>query len=66
MELTNKELATLYVKYKKQKKYYKKRQRVSIYDLNHFFECKKCLDLVKLEMQRRGLKKKQAKKLSSF
>ena len=66
MELTNKELANLYMKYKKEKKLYKQKKRLSLYDLNHYFECKKALSLIKLEMHRRGLKKKQAKKLSSF
>jgi len=66
MSLSDKELANLYMKYKKEKKLYKQKRRHSIYDLNHFFECKKALSLIKFEMQQRGLKKKQAKKLSSF
>ncbi|QCR31227.1 hypothetical protein [Lysinibacillus sp. SGAir0095] len=66
MKLTDKELADLYMKYKKEKKLYKQKKRQSLYDLNHFFECKKALSLIKLEMHRRGLKKKHAKKLSSF
>lgn len=66
MNLTDKELANLYMKYKKEKKLYKQKKRQSLYDLNHFFECKKALSLIKLEMHRRGLKKKRAKKLSSF
>ena len=66
MTVTNKELADLYVKYKKEKKLYKQKKRQSLYHLNHYFECKKGLTIVKIEMNRRGLKKKQAKKLSSF
>lgn len=66
MSLTNKELADLYMKYKKEKKLYKQKKRQSLYDLNHYFECKKALSLIKIEMLRRGLKKKHAKKLSSF
>ncbi|KGR77115.1 hypothetical protein CD33_04220 [Ureibacillus sinduriensis BLB-1 = JCM 15800] len=66
MNLTDKELAHLYMKYKKEKKLYKQKKRQSLYDLNHFFECKKALSLIKLEMHRRGLKKKRAKKLCNF
>ena len=66
MELTNKELANLYTKVKKQKKYYKEKHRQSLYDLNKYLEYKECLALIKLEMKRRGLKKKEAKKLSNF
>ncbi len=66
MKLTNKELANLYMKYKKEKKLYKQKQRQSLYDLNHYFECKKFLALIKQEMHRRGLKKKGAKKLCNY
>ena len=64
MEITNKELADLYVKYKHQLKYFKERQ--SFYDLNKYIESKKCLSLVKIEMKKRGLKKKEAKKISNY
>ena len=64
MELKNKELADKYIKYKQQLKYYKQRQ--SLYDLNEYFESKKCLSIVKIEMKKRGLKKKEAKKLSNY
>ena len=64
MKLTNQELATMYIKYKKQLKYYKQRQ--SIYDLNKYIESKKRLSLIKMEMKKRGLKKKEAKKLSNY
>lgn len=63
MELTDKELADMYVKYKQQRKYFK--QGTSIYDLNKYIESKECLAIVKMEMKRRGLKKKEAKKLSN-
>ncbi len=62
MALTNKELADMYIKYKKQQKHFKQRQ--SFYDLNKYIESKKCLSIVKMEMKKRGLKKKEAKKLS--
>ena len=64
MELTNKELSDMYIKYKQQLKYYKQRQ--SLYDLNKYLESKKCLSIVKIEMKKRGLKKKEAKKLSNY
>ena len=66
MKITDKEIATLYVKYKKQKKYYKQKQkeRCSLVDLNHYLEIKKCLSILKIEMSHRGLTKKQAKKIS--
>jgi hypothetical protein len=64
MKLTNQELATMYIKYKKQLEYYKQRQ--SIYDFNKYIESKKCLSLIKMEMKKRGLKKKEAKKLSNY
>ena len=64
MELTNKELADLYIKYKQQLKYYKQKQ--SLYDLDKYLESKKCLTIVKIEMKKRGLKIKKAKKLSDF
>ena len=54
----------MYIKYKQQLKYYKQRQ--SLYDLNKYFESKKCLSIVKIEMKKRGLKKKEAKKLSNY
>jgi hypothetical protein len=64
MKLTNQELATMYIKYKKQLEYYKQRQ--SIYDLNKYIESKKRLSLIKMEMKKRGLKKKEAKELSNY
>ena len=64
MKLTNQELATMYIKYKKQLKYFKQRQ--SLYDLNKYIESKKCLSIIKMEMKKRGLKKKEAKKLSNY
>ena len=64
MKITNKEVAELYIKYKQQLEYFKQRQ--SLYDLNQYIEAKKCLSIIKMEMKRRGLKKKVAKKLSSY
>jgi hypothetical protein len=64
MKLTNQELASMYIKYKKQLKYFKHRQ--SFYDLNKYIESKKCLSIIKMEMKKRGLKKKEAKKLSNY
>lgn len=64
MEFTNQELADMYVRYKKQIKYYKQRQ--SLYDLNKYIESKNYLSIVKMEMKKRGLKKKDAKKLSNY
>ena len=63
-ELTNNELAYLYVTYKRQKKYFKQKQ--SFYDLNKYIESKRCLSKVKMEMKKRGMKKKTAKKISNF
>ena len=57
MKLTNQELASLYIKYKQQLKYYKQRQ--SLYDLNKYVVSKKSLSIVKMEMKKRGLKKKE-------
>ena len=64
MELTNKELADMYIKYKQQVKYYNQSQ--SFYDLNKYLESKKYLSIVKMEMHKRGLKKKEAKKLGNY
>lgn len=64
MAVTNKELADMYVKYKKQVKFYK--DKTSLYDLNKYIESKKYLSIIKLEMKKRGLKKKEAKKLSNY
>ena len=64
MELTNKELADMYIKYKQQVKYYNQSQ--SFYDLNKYLESKKYLSIVKMEMHKRGLKKKEAKKLCNY
>lgn len=64
MELTNKELADMYVKYKQQREHFKQGQ--SFYDLNKYIESKKYLAIVKIEMKKRGLKKKEAKKLSGY
>lgn len=66
MKISDKELATLYIKYKKDKKFYKQKQkeRCSLVQLNHYFEVKKCLSILKIEMSHRGLTKKKAKKLS--
>ena len=64
MELTNEELAYMYIQYKQQLKYFKQRQ--SFYDLNKYIESKKCLSIVKMEMKKRGLKKKEAKKLINY
>lgn len=63
MALTDKELATLYLKYQKEKKLYK--NKTSLYDLNKYLEIKKGLSLIKMEMHKRGLNKKQAKKICS-
>ena len=63
MELTNKELADMYATYKQQLKYFKQGQ--SLYDLNKYIESKKCLSIIKMEMNKRGLKKKEAKKISN-
>ena len=64
MKLNNQELAYLYMKYKQQRKYFKHRQ--SFYDFNKYVESKKYLSVVKMEMKKRGLKKKEAKKLSNY
>ena len=64
MRLTNQELASMYIKYKKQLKYFKQRQ--SFYDLNKYIESKKRLSIIKMEMKKRGLKKKEAKRLSNY
>ena len=64
MELTNKELADMYMKYKQQVKYYKQGQ--SFYDLNKYLENKKYLSIIKMEMHKRGLKKKEAKILANY
>ena len=64
MELTNKELADMYIKYKQQVKYYNQSQ--SFYDLNKYLESKKYLSIIKMEMHKRGLKKKEAKKLGNY
>ena len=64
MELTNKELADMYIKYKQQVKYYNQSQ--SFYDLNKYLERKKYLSIIKMEMHKRGLKKKEAKKLGNY
>jgi len=65
MKISDKELATLYIQYKKQKKYYKeiKKERCSLVELNHYLEIKRCLTMLKVEMSHRGLTKKQAKKM---
>lgn len=65
-EMTNKELANLYVKYKQQRKIFKDRQTRSFYDLNKYLEIKTHLSHIKWEMKKRGLKKKEAKKLSNY
>ncbi len=66
MKISDKELASLYVQYKKRKKFYKQQQkeRGSLIDLNNYLETKKRLTILKLEMNHRGLTKKQAKKIS--
>ena len=61
MALTNKELADMYIKFKQQLNYYKQRQ--SFYDLNKYIESKKCLSIIKMEMKKRGLKKKRGKEI---
>ena len=63
MGITNKELADMYFKYKQQLKHFKQGQ--SLYDLNKYIESKKCLSIIKMEMNKRGLKKKEAKKISN-
>ncbi len=45
MELKNKELADLYIKYKQQLKFYKQKQ--ALYNLDKYLESKKCLTIVK-------------------
>ena len=62
-DITNEKLAYLYITYKRQLQIHKQRQ--SFYDLNKCLEMKKHLSIVKQEMQRRGLKKKVAKKLGN-
>jgi len=66
MNISDKELAILYVKYKKQKKHFKQNQkeRGSLIDLNNYLEIKKRLSILKIEMNNRGITKKQAKKIS--
>ena len=61
--ITNEQLADLYVSYKRKLKVHKQRQ--SIYDLNKCLETKSHLSIVKKEMKNRGLKKKVAKKLGN-
>lgn len=63
MGITNKELADMYVTFKQQLKHFKQGQ--SLYDLNKYIESKKCLSVIKMEMNKRGLKKKEAKKISN-
>ena len=53
----------MYVTYKQQLKHFKQGQ--SLYDLNKYIESKKCLSVIKMEMNKRGLKKKEAKKISN-
>ena len=50
MELTNRELAGVYIKYKHQLKIYKQR-RQSLYDFNKYLEIKESLSVVKMEMK---------------
>lgn len=64
MKLKNKKLLDMYINYKQELKYFKNRQ--SFYDLNKYMEIKKCLSIIKMEMKKRGLKKKDAKKLSNY
>ena len=65
MELTNRELADVYIKYKHQLKIYKQR-RQSLYDLNKYLETKESLSIIKMEMKKRGIKKKEVKKLCNY
>ncbi|KKI91276.1 hypothetical protein WQ54_15755 [Bacillus sp. SA1-12] len=58
--ISNNELVVLYINYKKQLKIYK--QRNSFFDLNKILEIKNYLSLIKWEMKKRGLNKKEAKK----
>ena len=62
MELTNRELASVYIKYKHQLKIYKQRRQL-LYDLNKYLEIKESLSILKMEMKKRGIKKKEVKKL---
>ena len=63
-ELSNKELAYLYVLYKQKQKNINKEQ--SFYELNRYMEVKTYRSIIKSEMKRRGLKKKKANKLGNF
>ena len=65
MELTNRELAGVYIKYKHQLKIYKQR-RQSLYDLNKYLEIKESLSILKMEMKKRGIKKKEVKKFYNY
>lgn len=63
-DLSNEELADLYVNYKQKQKIFKK--RTSFYNLNKYMEMKEYLSCIKWEIKKRGLKKKAAKKLSNY
>lgn len=57
------QLAELYMLYRSRKKAYKEMQSSSLANLDAYLSCKKSLQLVKLEMYRRGLTKKEMKVL---
>lgn len=64
MALTNEELASMYIKYKQQLNFYKHRD--SFQDINKYLESKEYLSLLKLEMKKRGLKKKHVKRQCNY
>ncbi|MEE1132092.1 MAG: hypothetical protein UHX00_10785 [Caryophanon sp.] len=61
--ITNVQLAELYMLYRNRKKAYKEMKSSSLESLNAYLSCEKNLQLVKLEMGRRGLTKKEMKDL---
>jgi hypothetical protein len=63
-ELSNKELAYLYIVHKQKRSEINKDQ--SFYDLNRFMEIKQYLSIIKVEMKRRGLKKKEVNKFDIY
>lgn len=63
MTVTDVQLAELFMVYRKRKKAYEELQSSSLTNVNAYLTCKRNLQLVKLEMERRGLTKKEMKVL---
>lgn len=63
MTVSDIQLAGLFMLYRKRKKAYQDMQSSSLPNLDAYLTCKKNLQLVKLEMLRRGLTKKEMKTL---